>query len=526
MAALLPSARFFRSSMCSHPTSTAPPARIEVQGISKRFPGVKALEDVHLRADPGEVVAVIGENGAGKSTLMKVMAGIQHPDTGTMLMDGQPVSFRSPREAISRGVALIHQELNLAANLSVAENVFLGREPRRYGWLRRTEMRRQAKQHLESVGLDIDPAMELDRLPLAGQQLVEIAKAISADARLVIMDEPTSSLSIRETARLFEVVERLKESGVAIVYISHRLGEVKRLADRVEVLRDGRNVGTLTGDEITHDKMVARMVGRDLDQFFPHTPHVRPDAPTRLQVEQLVVETSPRQRISFSVRGGEVLAIAGLVGSGRSELVETLFGVRHALGGRVLVDGREAVLGSPRRAMRSGLALVTEDRKQTGLFLENSVRENLTVAALPDSRSAPLTSRGWERQVSRDMIERLNIKTADQETVIANLSGGNQQKVAVGKWLLRDPGVFILDEPTRGVDIGAKHEIYELMERLAEQGVAIVFVSSEMEEVIGMADRVLVMHDGAIRGELGREALSEEAIMQLAVGAPGSEVVS
>lgn len=512
--------------MDSLPTPLSPSARIEVKGIGKRFPGVQALEAVDLRVNPGEVVAVIGENGAGKSTLMKIMAGIESPDTGTMRLDGQPVHFRSPREAIRSGVALIHQELNLAENLSVAENVFLGREPSRCGLLRRREMQRQAREHLQAVGLDVDPAMALDRLPLAGQQLVEIAKAISADARLVIMDEPTSSLSIRETRRLFEVIERLKKSDVAMVYISHRLGEVERLADRVEVLRDGRNGGVLVGESITHDTMVSRMVGRDLDQFFPHAPHVASEAPTRLRVEGLVVETSPRYANDFSVRGGEVVAIAGLVGSGRSELVETLFGVRPALGGRVLVDGRDVALGSPRTMMRSGLALVPEDRKQSGLFLENSVRENLMVTALSDSHVAPFTSRGWEREVSGELIARLRVKTGDQETILANLSGGNQQKVAVGKWLTRNPGVFILDEPTRGVDVGAKHEIYELMERLAAQGVAILFVSSEMEEVIGMADRVLVMHDGAIRGERGRDAVSEEAIMQLAVGAPISEVIS
>ncbi len=489
---------------------------MEVVAVSKRFPGVQALREVSLRVMPGEVLAVIGENGAGKSTLMKIMAGIQPPDEGSLRLDGQPVRFQSPGDAIAGGVALIHQELNLAENLSVAENVFLGREPRRCGLLRRQEMHRRASEFLQQVGLDIDPAMSLDRLSLAGQQLVEIAKALSANARLVIMDEPTSSLSARETERLFEVVSSLRERGVSIVYISHRLVEVERLADRVEVLRDGQNAGALAREEIEHDAMVSRMVGRDLSQFFPHTPHKPGDV--RLDVRDLVMQTAPRHPIALQVRAGEVVAVAGLVGAGRTELLETIFGIRKPLAGSVLVDGQPLTDGAVRQNIRRGIALVTEDRKSTGLLVESSVRENMTLATLADAPAAPRVSAAWEQQVTGDLIQRLGVRTANQNTAVVTLSGGNQQKVAIGKWLLRNPGVLMLDEPTRGVDIGAKHEIYERIEALAAEGVAVLFVSSEMEEVLGMADRVLVMHEGRIAGELARQAMSEQALMELALG--------
>lgn len=489
---------------------------MRVAAVSKRFPGVQALRAVSLDVLPGEVLAVIGENGAGKSTLMKIMAGIQPPDDGQLLLDGHAVQFSNPADAIRSGVALIHQELNLAENLSVAENVFLGREPQRLGMLRRGEMHTRAAEYLQRVGLDIDPAMRLDELPLAGQQLVEIAKALSADAQLVIMDEPTSSLSARETERLFMVVENLRSRGVSIVYISHRLGEVERLADRVEVLRDGANVGTLVGPQITHEAMVTRMVGRDLNQFFPHTPHTPGEV--RLDVRELRVATAPLHSISFQVAAGEVVAIAGLVGAGRTELIETIFGIRKPLSGSASVDGQTLVRGSVRDNIRRGIALVTEDRKSTGLLLESSVRDNMTLAALADAPAAPWTSPSWEQQETAQLIDQLGVRTASQQTTIATLSGGNQQKVALGKWLLRQPAVLMLDEPTRGVDIGAKHEIYELIEQLSAAGVAVLFVSSEMEEVLGMADRVLVMHEGRIEGELPRQAMSEEALMKLAVG--------
>lgn len=502
-----------------HPDSP----RLLVETISKRFPGVQALNRVSLRVEPGEVLALIGENGAGKSTLMKILAGIVSPDEGRLEFEGQPVRFDSPAEAISRGVALIHQELNLAENLTIAENVMLGREPRRLGFLQRGEMRRQTAEVLARVGLDADPDWPVERLPVAGQQLVEIAKAVSADAKLVIMDEPTSSLSARETERLFEVVGDLKRAGVSIVYISHRLAEVIKLADRVEVLRDGRNAGTLEGPQITHDAMVNRMIGRDLNQFFAR--HLHGDGTASgagLEVGDLVTETAPRHAIRFQVRPGEVVALAGLVGAGRSELVETIFGVRRPLSGTVSIDNRPLVPGKVAENIRRGIGLVTEDRKLTGLLLDSSVQENITLAALKQSPAAPFISNRWEAATARSFAERLRVRAASTQTPVVTLSGGNQQKVALGKWLACRPKVLILDEPTRGVDIGAKHEIYEHIERLTAEGLAVLVVSSEMEEVLGLADRTLVMYEGRLVGELERESMSEQAIMELALGPPES----
>ncbi len=497
-------------------TVDPPPSRMEVLGVCKSFSGVLALREVSLRVAVGEVLAVIGENGAGKSTLMKIMAGIETPDAGELSLDGQAVSFGKPADAIAAGVALIHQELNLVDTLTVAGNIFLGREPHRYGWLSQRQLNQQARRYLQQVGLTIEPTTPLRELSLAGQQLVEIAKALSANARLVIMDEPTSSLSARETERLFEVVRQLRGEGVSLVYISHRLGEIQQLADRVEVLRDGRNVGGLERSEITHETMVSRMIGRELSQFFPHQSHRLGDV--RLAVNNLVSPHAPDQSLSLQVRGGEVVALAGLVGSGRTELVETVFGVRKSLSGEVLIDGQPLRRGQVSYNLRRGVGLVSEDRKASGLLLEFSVRHNVTLAALRNAPWSPWIDRHWEARVTAEMIQRLNIRAATQSTAVTTLSGGNQQKVALAKLLLCQPAVLLLDEPTRGVDVGAKHEIYELIEGLAATNVAVLFVSSDLEEVLGMADRVLVFHQNAISGELTREQLSEQAVLRLAFG--------
>ena len=496
--------------------------RLEIESVTKRFPGVVALDDVSLRVMPAETLAVIGENGAGKSTLMKVLAGIQSPDSGTIRMASSPsgrtatVSFRSPGAAMAAGISLIHQELNLHENLSVAENIFLGREPHHRGWLDRGSMADQALQHLDRVGLDVSPHASLSTLSTAARQLVEVAKALSTGASVVIMDEPTSSLSTTEAERLFDVVRSLRQDGVSVVYISHRLGEVVRLADRVEVLRDGKNAGTLTGAQINHDAMVSAMVGRDVDRLFDRRPHTAGE--TKLKVDQLRMDFQPVQPISLEIRAGEVVGIAGLVGSGRSELLETIFGVRPAEGGQVSVANHTIRPGDVRRSIDAGLALVPEDRKQTGLLIESSVRANATLAAMKDAAGSPWLRPRWEQTVTAELIKQLLVKTASQETVIANLSGGNQQKVALGKWLMCQPQVLMLDEPTRGVDVGAKEEIYSLLDRLAGEGLAILFVSSEIEEILAIADRVLVMHEGGISGRLRRDELTEEAIMRLAVG--------
>lgn len=489
---------------------------LEAIGVGKRFPGVRALHQVDLRLAGGEVLALIGENGAGKSTLMKILAGVQPPDSGEIRIDGKPVAIRSVQHALSLGIALIHQELNLAPNLPVGANIFLGREPRQGGVIDERIIARKSRKFLDLVGLDADPRELVGGLTIGRQQMVEIAKALSVDARVLIMDEPTSSLSHQETESLFRVIGDLRSRGVSVIYISHRLGEVKKLADRVTVLRDGENAGEIAREEIRHDRMVRLMVGRDLSQFYPHEPHAAGE--TALELRDLRTPVHPEHSLSFSVRAGEIVGVAGLVGAGRSEMFETIFGVRHAVAGACLVGGREVVIRSPRDAIRAGLALAPEDRKRQGLVLEMAVRENISLASLWRDQRHGLLNLARESEISREMIGKLRVKTPGDRQVVRYLSGGNQQKVVLGKWLAMRPKVLLLDEPTRGIDVGAKREIYGLMEELARQGVAILFISSEMEEILGMSDRALVMHEGALTGELSRDQLSEEAIMRLATG--------
>lgn len=490
---------------------------LEVSGITKRFPGVLALENVSLTLGRGEVVAVLGENGAGKSTLMKILAGVQEADAGTVRMSGQRVSIRSVEEALEQGVSLIHQELNLADNLDVGANIFLGREPRRWaGMIDRAAIRREAGKYLTQVGLEVDPDEIVSGLTIGHQQMVEIAKALSVDARVLIMDEPTSSLSQKEADQLFVVIKELASKGVSIVYISHRLGEVQTLADRVVVLRDGKNVGELLREEVNHESMVKLMVGRDVSQFYPHEPHQPGE--TVLEVRDLISPAHSGHRLDFSLRRGEIVGLSGLVGAGRTELLQTLFGVTPALGGEILMDGKAQLIRSPIEAIDAGLALVPEDRKKQGLVLEMAVRENISLATLFRDQRKGFLNRSKEREISAQMIQDMNVKTPNEEQPVRLLSGGNQQKVVLGKWLAKDPKVLLLDEPTRGIDVGAKAEIYALMEALAKTGVAILFVSSEMEEILGMSDRTLVMHEGRLTGELHRSELSEEAVMRLATG--------
>lgn len=497
---------------------------LEARQISKSFAGVRALKEVSLCVYPGEVLAVIGENGAGKSTLMKILAGVQTPDSGALLLDGVPRLIRSVQDALSLGIALIHQELNLAETLDVGANIFLGREPHRYGWVDAGRVSREAQVVLKRVGLHIDPSTLVGSLTIGQQQLVEIAKALSVNARVLIMDEPTSSLSDHETKVLLTLIRELRNKGVGIVYISHRLGEVQGLADRVEVLRDGENAGRLAGTEISHGAMVQLMVGRELSQYYPHQPH-QPGTVV-LDVRGLRTRAHPSQSVDFQVRAGEIVGMAGLVGAGRSELLEAIFGVVPALCGTVSVCGKTVVSGSPRGAMNAGIALVPEDRKHQGLFLEMGVRENLSIASLHQEQSAGFLNKQSERALCEEMIPAMRIKTAGVEQPVQFLSGGNQQKVVIGKWLATRPRVFLLDEPTRGVDIGAKQEIYRLMEELAAKGVAVLFVSSDLEEILGMSDRVLVLHEGRLRGELLRNELSEEAVMRLATGTNTKEATA
>ncbi len=495
--------------------STAP--LLEVRRVTKRFPGVTALSNVSLTLGTGEVLALIGENGAGKSTLMKILAGVQEPDEGELLVDGRAERVDSVQTAQRLGIALIHQELNLSDNLDVGANIFLGREPLKHGLIDRQKIREDSAELLKRVGLNVSPDTLVNRLPIGQQQLVEIARALSINARVLIMDEPTSSLSTHETERLFEVVKDLRRKGVSVIYISHRLGEVKELADRVTVFRDGQNAGDLSLDEITHDRMVQLMVGRDISQFYARKPHNAGDVV--LQVEGLRTPAHPDHTLEFSVRSGEIVGVAGLVGAGRTEMLNVLFGVDPAVAGTIRVGGQLCQMSSPRDAIAAGLALVPEDRKQQGLVLEMAVRTNIGLAGLKrHQKSGGFLNDAQEGRDSAAMIKKLRIKTPNERQVVQYLSGGNQQKVVLGKWLSMQPKVLLLDEPTRGIDIGAKQEIYLLMEELAEQGVAILFVSSEMEEILGMSDRTFVMHEGRITGELQRDELSEEAVMQLATG--------
>lgn len=498
--------------------NTQQPPRLEVRNICKSFPGVRALHNVSLQLDDAEVLSVIGENGAGKSTLMKVLAGVQPQDSGDILVDGQVVQLKSVSDSLHQGIALIHQELNLADNLSVGANIFLGREPLRGGLIDNATINEQSERVLKRVGLNVSPKTLVSNLTIGHQQLVEIAKAMSIDARVLIMDEPTSSLSAGESECLFEVIRDLRTAGVSIIYISHRLAEVQDLSDRVIVLRDGENAGDLNRSEVSHDSMVRMMVGRDVSRFYTRTSH-EPGA-TAISVQGLVTDAWPDHPINFEVKTGEIVGVAGLVGAGRTEMLRALFGIDRPLTGQVRVNGQPVELDSPTNAIRAGIALVPEDRKQQGVILEMTIRENIGLAGLrqQSGRGGFLNFAG-EEQNSREMVERLRVKAPNDRQLTGNLSGGNQQKIVLARWLAMKPRILLLDEPTRGIDVGAKQEIYELMDELAAQGMAVLFVSSEMEEIIGMSDRAIVMHEGRVTGELNRADLTEESVMQLATGA-------
>ena len=505
-----------------HAAVTATPPLLEARSVSKHFPGVQALDRVSLAVYAGEILALIGENGAGKSTLMKVLAGIHAPDSGQLLLDGQPVRFTGVAEALRRGIVLIHQELNLADNLSVVANLFLGRERLRLrwlGWLDTQAMVREARTLLDRVGLQVSPHVRVGDLPPGQRQLVEIARALAQEARVIIMDEPTSSLTQKETDRLYEVIDGLKQAGVAVVYISHRLAEVRRVADRVIVLRDGKNSGELSRDQINHAAMVQLMVGRDLRQLYPRQHRIPgTEGKALLEVRGVAYRGGPSTPISFSLRAGEIVGMAGLVGAGRTELAEALFGLRSLIQGEVLLEGRAVQLRSPRKAIAAGVLLAPEDRRRHGLVLQDTVQHNLSLASLHQVSFLRILLRRRETALAQGLCDRLRVRTPRLSQTVGLLSGGNQQKVVLGRWLALRPRVLILDEPTRGVDVGARSEIYALMDQLAATGVAILMISSDLEEVLGMSDRVLVLHEGRLAGELGRTQLSEEAVMHLATG--------
>jgi ribose transport system ATP-binding protein len=495
-----------------------------MSAISKRFPGVVALDRVDFEISAGEIVALVGENGAGKSTLMKILAGIHRADSGEILLDGAPVALHGPADAARLGIGIIHQERELIDTLDVAGNVFLGREPSRGGplrWLDRRRMDADTERQLARIGADLRASTPLRQLSAAQQQLVAIVRTLSMNARLLILDEPTSSLTARDAERLFAVLRNLRSAGTAIVYISHRLKEIERLADRAVVLRDGRNAGTLTKEAISHDRLVQLMVGRAVERGSRPSASTAPrrgvDARAVLEIERLRTSRYPGAEVSLSVHRGEVLGIAGLIGAGRSELAEAICGIAPRLSGRVLVDGQPLAIGSPRDAIRHGICLVPEDRRRSGVVGPMSVRENVTLPALAPYARFGLIARALEGEAVRRITTALAVKAPSIEAPVATLSGGNQQKVVLARWLALRPRVIVFDEPTQGVDVGAKAEIHRLIRGLADEGGAVIMVSSDMDEVVAECDRVAVMHDGRVTGTLSGDECTPESIMQLAV---------
>ncbi len=488
---------------------------LSMRGITKSFPGVKALRGVDLDVHAGEVLALLGENGAGKSTLIKVLGGAHRADAGVLEIDGAKVSFGSPQEARAAGIAVIHQEFNLVPGLTAAENIFLGQEATRAGFVARGEERRRAADLFRRLGVAIDLDTPCSRLTTAQQQLIEIARALARDTRIIVMDEPTAALTAGEVSRLFEIIRDLKSRGIAVIYISHRLDEIFALADRVVVLRVGLNVGTRPLEGLGRTELIKMMVGRELADEYPR--RTAAPGPVRLVVSGLCRGKAVRG-VSFTVRAGEILAIAGLVGAGRTETLRLIFGADKRHAGDILLDGRRLDIRSPRDAIAAGIGLLTEDRKLQGLVLSQSVRENFALPNLgPLSRFGFMDGRR-EREAFGRHVDQLRIKVPHQDERARNLSGGNQQKVVLAKWLERDCEVLFFDEPTRGIDVGARHEIYLLMNELAARGKAIVMVSSELPEVLGLADRILVMHEGRITGEIASgPTVTQEEVMRLAM---------
>jgi ribose transport system ATP-binding protein len=493
------------------------PPLLELVSVSKTYPGVKALDRVGLRVERGEVLALIGENGAGKSTLMKILGGVVEPSEGVIRIDGVEHASLTVAGAMAAGIAFVHQELNLFDNLDVAANVMIGREPVFGGPLKlvdRTAIRARVAPLLERLGCDFEAATPVADLSLAQRQLVEIIKALSLEARIVIMDEPTSSLTATETARLLKVIAELKAGGVAVIFISHRLNE--HCADRVVVLRDGAVVGELARGAIGHDAMIRMMIGRDLKSLY--LPPERPPGDAVLEIAGLRTQAHADYALQLSLHAGEILGMAGLVGAGRTELACAIFGIDRPVGGDLRLDGRTVAIAAPRDAIDRGIFLVPEDRKRSGLVLESSVNENISLANLAAFARGLLIRTGAERRNATERSAALDIRTASIDTLVGTLSGGNQQQVVLAKWLSMTPRVVIFDEPTRGIDVGSKSEIYRLMRGLADSGVAVLMISSDMEEVIGVSDRIVVMREGRIGGFLTRPEFSEENVMRLAVG--------
>lgn len=498
---------------------------LELKNIYKSFPGVKVLEDVTLQVRPGEVHALMGENGAGKSTLMKILMGIYKADQGSIFLEGEETVIHGPKDAMSKGISMIHQELNTVLDMEVAENVFVGRELLKKGMEKLkivdiARMREETGRYFREMNIDIDPRAKMRTLSVAEMQLVEIVKAISLNSKIIVMDEPTSAITEKEAAVLFTQIERLKKQGVAIIYISHKMDEIFRISDTITVLRDGQWIGTKPAKELDNDMLIKMMVGRELTDIYPKDP---------VEIGDVILEVKNLSRgkkvqdASFSLRKGEVLGIAGLVGAGRSELVETIFGLYPKTGGQIFLHGKEVHIKNSADAIKNKMALITEDRKQTGLNLIVSVKENIASVSIGKLSTHGIVNDKKINEVSEKYIKELKIKTPDGNAIVGNLSGGNQQKVVLAKWLLDEPDIIIFDEPTRGIDIGAKRDIYLLINNLAKEGKAVIVISSEMAEVMGICDRILVMAEGRINGEVRREEFSQEVIMGYASNITGGK---
>ena len=491
---------------------------LEMRGIRKTFPGVVALDAVDFDLRAGEVHVLLGENGAGKSTLMKILSGAYTKDAGDVFIDGAPVSIGSPRDAQSLGIATIYQELSLVPQLTVAENILLGHEPSRAGVIDRAAMRDAARRSLAEVGLDLDPDRRLDRLGIAEQQMVEVAKALFRRARVLVMDEPTSALTAREIDRLFDVIRRVTAAGVAVVYISHRMRELAEIGKRVTVLRDGRAMGTFPLPDTSFDALIRLMANREVRDHFPRRRCAAGDELLRLEHVSGPSGVPVVYDVSLTVCRGEIVGLAGLLGAGRTELARLVFGADRPSSGRVIVDGRDVTPKTPRQAIAAGIGFLPEDRKRHGLVLMRSVGENIGLPNLARWSRGGVVSGRTERETAERWVTELRIKTPDVAERVVRLSGGTQQKVVLARWLAADASLLVMDEPTRGVDVGAKVEIYELMNRLTDAGAGILMISSELPEVLGMSDRIYVMRHGRIQAELDAASASEERVLQAALG--------
>ncbi|AZC12648.1 sugar ABC transporter ATP-binding protein [Microbacterium sp. ABRD28] len=496
---------------------------LKVEGISKGFPGVQALKDVHLEVRPGEVLVLVGENGAGKSTLMKILSGIYQKDAGRIVFDGREVELTGPLQAQHLGVTIIHQEMNLMPDLTVAQNIYIGREPRTGPFVSERRLNRRAAELLERLGIHIDARQRVGELTVAKQQMVEIAKALSFDAKVLIMDEPTSALTDTEVETLFSLIEQLKARGTGIVYISHRMDELRRLADRVTVLRDGAYIGSLEKSEISVPRIIEMMVGRAIDEGRRPEAREHEGDPVVLEVEGLSTKAL-LDDVSFQLHRGEILGFAGLMGAGRTETARAIIGADPRDAGVIRIAGREQRIRQPADAVRHGVGYLSEDRKLLGLMLEQDVTFNTVLASIGRYANAiGWMSDGKAKTTTKDYVQRLRVKTPSVNQVVKLLSGGNQQKVVIARWLLRDCDVLIFDEPTRGIDVGAKEEIYRVMRELADSGKSIIVISSELPEVLRVANRIVVMANGRVTGTLRNEDASQEKIMQLAAHAEEEE---